>query len=111
MIEITIKEFLEKELAVPVYFEFPEKPDVRFVVLRKTSGPRENRIDFAQVMADSYAESLLEAAVLNEKVKTAFDALEQLPDICSSNRVTDYPFIDTQNKRYRYQAVQSITHY
>jgi len=111
MIEITVKEFLESILPVAVLMEFPEKPDARFVVLRKSSGPRENYIDSAQIVADSYAESLYEAATLNEMVKTALDALVQLPEICSSERVADYPAFDTQNRRYRYQAVQSLTHY
>lgn len=111
MIEITVREFLEQKLPVSVHMEFPENPDDCFVVIRKTDSTRENRIDSAKLVADSYAESLYEAAVLNEQVKSAMDDLAELPEVCSSDRITDYPAIDTQNKRYRYQAVQSITYY
>lgn len=111
MIELTVKEFLEQRLPVPVYMEFPQNPELQFVVLRKTDSTRENRVDSAKLVADSYAESLYEAALLNEQIKNTLDALTELPEICSSDRVTDYPFIDTKNKRYRYQAVQSVTHY
>lgn len=111
MIEIQIREFLERKLPVPVYMEFPEKPPTRFVVVQRTDGSRENLIDLAKLVADAYAESMYQAAVLNEQVKELLDRLTELPEVCSSVRVTDYPHIDTSNKRYRYQAVQNITHY
>lgn len=111
MIEIIVKEFLEQRLAAPLFMEFPADPPDRFVVLKKGDSSRENYIDSAMLVADSYAESLLEAAKLNEQVKSALDALTELDTISSSRRGGDYPAFDTKNKRYRYQAVQNITHY
>ena len=111
MIELIIKNHLENQLTIPVYFEFPAQPPSRFLLIRKTDSSRENHIDSAKIVADTYAESLYEAASLNELVKNALDSLNILPEVCSSERVTDYPNHDTQNKKYRYQAVQTIIHY
>lgn len=111
MIEITVLDYMSNNLPVPVYMEFPSDPDNRFVVLRKGGSERENLVDTSTFVADSYAESLLEAAKLNEQVKAALDSLIELDTISGSKHGGDYPFYDTKNKRYRYQAVQNITHY
>lgn len=111
MIELTIKAFLERILPCHVYMRFPDDPGSRFVVLELEHNPRENHIESAILVADSYGESQLEAAKLNELVKSALDELTELDDIAGSHRGGDYPFFDTKHKRYRYQAVQNITHY
>lgn len=111
MIEITVLDYMSNNLPVPVYMEFPSDPDDCFVVLRKGGSERENLVDTSTFVADSYAGSLLEAAKLNEQVKAALDSLAELDAVSCSKRGGDYPFYDTQNKRYRYQAVQIITHY
>lgn len=111
MIEMTILDYMSENLPVPVYMEFPSEPPNRFVVLRKGGSERENLVDTSIFVADSYAESLLEAAKLNEQVKAALDSLVELDAVSCSKRGGDYPFYDTQNKHYRYQAVQNITHY
>lgn len=111
MVEITIKDFLSNRLCVPIFFEFPHKPPDTFVVLKRNGNGRENLLDSATLVAESYAPSLLETAQLNDRVKQAMDELTDLDEITSSRRALDYPVFDTQNKRYRYQAVQNITHY
>ena len=111
MIELTVKEHLEARLDAPVYFEFPENPTDYFLVLKKDGNPRENLLDSAMLVVDSYGPSLLAAAMVNESVKKALDDLVQLPGISASRRGGDYPAFDTTNKRYRYQAVQNITYY
>lgn len=111
MIEFTVKEHLESCLDAPVFFEFPEEAPEYFVVLKKEGDPRENLLDSAMIVADSYGPSLLAAAMLNESVKNALDDLVILPNISASRRGGDYPAFDTNNKRYRYQAVQNITYY
>jgi len=111
LIEITARDYAAKNLPVPVYMEFPSDPPERFVVLKKGDSSRENLLDGAMLVTDSYAESLLEAASLNEQVKSVLDSLVELDSVSSSRRAGDYPAFDTENKRYRYQAVQKITHY
>lgn len=111
MIEITIKNHMAERLGVPIFFEFPSRPPGTFVVLKVSGNGRENLLDAATLVADSYGTSLLATAELNDRVKTAMDELADLPQISSSRRAGDYPVFDTQNKKHRYQAVQNITHY
>lgn len=111
MIEETVVAYMSKRLPVAVFMEVPEKPPAQFVVLRKISSSRENWIDTATFTADSYAESMLAAARLNELVKSAMDNLPELSAIGSAKLALDYSFPDMASKRYRYQAMYDITHY
>lgn len=111
MIELTIKAFMEQRLSVPVSMEVPSNPPERFVVLKVSHNPLEDYLEQATLVADSYAGSLLEAAKLNKQVISSMDDLVELDEIAGSHRGGDYPLTDTQNKRYRHQAVQLITHY
>lgn len=111
MIEITVRNFLADRIECPVHMEFPPDPPERFIVLRKADSSREDLLDSAMFVADSYAESFLEAAKLNEQVKTVLDALTEIDSVSSSTRGGDYQAFDTKNNRHRYQAVYNITHY
>lgn len=111
MIELTILNHLKTKLPVPVYLEEPEtKPD-RYVLLEKTGSGRSNRLGSSTFAFKSYAESLYEAAALNEQTKVAVDSLIELKEIASVRLNSDYNFTDTATKRYRYQAVYDLNHY
>lgn len=111
MIEIIVKEFMEQRLQVPLFMEYPKNPPDSFVILKKGDSGRENFLDTAMFVVDSYGPSLLEAAQLNEQVKVILDDLYLLDAVSSSRRGGDYPAFDSKNKRHRYQAVQNISHY
>ena len=113
MIETIILAHLKTELDTDnVYMEVPrDNLPTRFVVVEKTGGDRSNHINMAEVAVQSYAESLYEAAALNETVKAAMDSLVEEDEVSRSAYQTDYNFTDTETKRYRYQAVYDITHY
>lgn len=111
MIEITVRDYLEQMLLVPVYMEFPENPPGRFVVLKKGDTRRENWVETTMFIPESYEMSMLEAAKLNSLVKSAMDHLPELPEISAARLAADYPAFDEKNKRYRYQAVYNVTHY
>ena len=111
MIEKIILDYVSAALSVPVEMEIPTDRPTRFVVLKRSGRGRENGLHGANLIADSYAESLLEASVLNEQVKTVLDDLDSLDEISSAQLATDYPLTDTTSKRYRYQAVYEIYHY
>ena len=111
MIDIVIQDFLSEALDVPVRMEIPVNPPVRFVVLKRSGRGRENHLHAANLIAESHAESLAEAAMLNEQVKAVLDDLESLDEISSAEFASDYPVTDTGNKKYRYQAVYEIYHY
>lgn len=63
------------------------------------------------IAIQSYADSMYEAAELNERVKTVMADAVALDDITKVDLNSDYNYTDTANKRYRYQAVFDITHY
>lgn len=111
MLELAIRDFLADALSVPVYTEYPKNPDTKFVVLKWSGEGRENLLNEALLITDSYAETKLEAAVLHEQVKTVADELDTLNEISDIHLSTDYPVIDTGNKKYRYQAVYTMNHY
>lgn len=111
MIEIVVRDHLAGRLAVPVYMERPADPPAEYVVVHKADSERENQLDTATFVADSYAGTLLEAAQLNRQVLSGMDSLAGLPEVSEVRRGGDYPLNDTQNKRHRYRAVFDITHY
>lgn len=113
MIELVIFEFLNNQnIGIPVYMEVPENPPKEFYLLQKTGSDMSDRIYKATIVVQSYAGSLYQAAVNNETIKELMiDGLIDDPDIASVRLNSDYEFTDTQEKRYRYQAVFDITHY
>ena len=72
---------------------------------------RNNFIDTATVTIQSYAESMFEAAMLNERVKLAMNEITMLSSVSKASLNSDYNFTDTAKKEYRYQAVYDITFY
>ncbi|CQR25873.1 phage protein [Streptococcus varani] len=111
MIEVIIKKHLDEHLDVPSFFEHQAKEPERFVILEKTSGTKRNHLLSATFAFQSYAESLYEAALLNEKVKQVVEQLDGLPQVSGVHLNADYNFTDIATKRYRYQAVFDINYY
>lgn len=111
MIEITVLDYLTAALDCPVVMEYRDGLGEKFVVLRTGDTTRTNMLEATMFIAESYDSSLLETAKLNMNVKSAMDALAELPEISASHLVSDYPAMDTEHKRYRYQAVYTVTHY
>lgn len=111
MIEKVILDYLKNNLSVPVYMERPDKDEGEFVVIEKTSSGKTNYIYQAAFAIQSFGNSLLRAAEINEEVKATMDEIIVLPEISRSKLNSDYNFTDTEKKRYRYQAVYDITHY
>ncbi len=83
----------------------PEKLLILLLFWKKTGSARNNRINAATIVAQSYAETLLHAAELNETVKLAMDSLDELAEVCRVQLNSDYNFTRCCVKRYRYQAV------
>ena len=111
MIETIVLDYLSEALSVPVSMEVPEDPPDQFVVIEKTGGGEENHIKSATLAIQSVADSLYQAAVLNEAVKAYMDGISDLDSIGRSSLNSDYNFTDTASKRYRYQAVFDLIYY
>ena len=111
MIEIVIKQFLDKNLTTPSFLEKPANPPKRYVLFEKTSGGEKDQISSSTFAFQSYAESMYEAAKLNEELKRAVKDLIIENDISRIKLNSDYNFTDTTTKEHRYQAVFDISHY
>lgn len=111
MIEQIIKEYLEQKIQVPVVLEIPAKPPNQFLLIERIGGGAGQLLCSPMIAIQSYGASLLEAAQLNERVKTAMEQLAEMDPICSVKLNTDYNFTNPATKQYRYQAVFNITHY
>ena len=111
MIELLLRETLTAFLGIDVYLERPDPAPLRYVLLEKTGSGKRNRLPSSTVAFQSYAETLYQAAVLNELVKGAVERLEELPEIGNVRLNSDYNFTDSSTKQYRYQAVYDIAHY
>ena len=108
MIEKIVLDYLSSVLAVPVDTEKPENNPSKYVLIEKTGSSSEDFIKSATIALKSHANSMYEAAKLNEEVKAAMDNIVTLPEISSSKLNTDYNFTDTTKKKYRYQAVYDL---
>lgn len=111
MIELTILNYLNSELSVTAYMEYPEEPPAKFVTIDKTGGSGDANIRRATVAIQSYANSLYEAAELNEAVKTAMLVINRKTNSVSHVELnSDYEFTNSAKKRYRYQAVFDLVY-
>lgn len=111
MIEIIVKNYLTKLLDIPVVFEHQKNLPKRYIILEKIGGSKENFLNSSTIAIQSYAESLYEAAKLNEKVKQLMNDLIKVEEISKVKLNSDYNFTDTETKKYRYQAVFDINYY
>ena len=105
MIEVIVLNYLMGNLDVPVFAEEQTDNYDSYVVVEKTGGTIENFISSATLVIQSYANTLYEAALLNEEVKKAMLNIVSLDSISKSKLNSDYNFTDTTKKKYRYQAV------
>lgn len=110
MIEKTIREYLKNTLSVPVGFEKSATSGKKYVLLDKTGGSEESYIRRATVAIQSCATSLLDAATLNEEVKTAMEGFKSHTNVSSVKLNTDYNYTNPETKEYRYQAVFDLVY-
>ena len=108
MIEKIVLDYLTDKLDTTVDMERREQT-IPFVIIEKTAGGRENLLNNATIAIQSYGNTLLEAAELNDKVKTAmYDITNELDKVTYASLNSDYNYTDTTTKNYRYQAIFDI---
>lgn len=111
MIEKIVLDYLNDALSVPCCMEKPEEPPERYVLIEKTGSGEDEHLFSAVIACQSYGPRLIDAARLNEEVKTAMTGLIALDSVTRVKLNSDYNFTDSTKKQYRYQAVFDITHY
>ena len=111
MIEIGITQYLDSHLSVPSFLEQTGKMPDGYVLFEKTGSSKRNYLPSSTFAFQSYAESMYNAAKLNEDLKEVGEKMIELDEISNVQLNSDYPFTDTTTKKYRYQAVFDINHY
>lgn len=111
MIEKTVIDYLNTE-GVPAFAERPERePAKPYIIVERTGSSNENHIMTATIAVQSWAQTLAEAASLNEEVKASMEFITDLDAVSACRLTSDYNFTSTALKAYRYQAVFNITYY
>ena len=111
MIEQTVLDYLNENSSVPWYWETPTDPPLRYGLIQKTGSSRSDWLCRATIALQSYAESMYEAAKLNDETKRLMDNIITLDEITASRLNSDYYYTDLTRKKYRYQAVYDLVHY
>ena len=113
MIEVSVLQYLNSVLTNRVYMEVPKTMPKEFYVLEKTGGGLLNHISKSSFALQAYGESMYEAAEMLYTAKDFLlaDTFLELSEICSIEWDGEYNFTDETQKKYRYQAVFSVTHY
>lgn len=110
MIAKTLLDFLGEDLDIGVYLEQPSD-ETGYILIDQTGSSQTNHITTTTLAIQSYAPSLYEAMVLNDRIKGAMERFAQLNEVARVELETDYNFTNTTTKQYRWQAVYLITHY
>ena len=112
MIETIIKDFIDRYSSVTGYMERPKDAPVTYCLIEKTGSRTVDRLTTSTIIIQSYAKTLYNAAVLNNEIVALMDTLpDYSDDVAGVHLNTDYNFTDAAAKKYRYQAVFTITHY
>lgn len=113
MIEVSVLDYLNSNLTERVYTEIPKTMPEKFYVLEKTGGGLSNHISKSSFALQAYGKSMYEAAsmIYTAKDNLLADTFLELSEICSIQWDGEYNFTSETQKKYRYQAVFSVTHY
>lgn len=109
MIEQILIQYLNGVLDVPVYTETPKDPPEAYCLIERVGGGEEDHISAAEVVIQSYDNTLYKAALLNKAAKNAMLDAVVLPQISSVVLNSSYNY--TENKQYRYQSLFDIKFY
>lgn len=112
MIEKIILDYIKNniDIHVPVYMEVPEKYTLPMVVIEKTGSDLIDHVHEATIAVQCYADSLFNAASLNEQLKEIMLNLIELDKISRCSLNSDYNYPDVERKLHRYQAVFNVTY-
>lgn len=112
MIEKVLLDYLNENLGnVKCYMERPADSPEEYVLLEKTGGGIENMIFNSLITIQSFSDTLLHTAQLNDRVVSLVLNAIDLPEITWVDLNSNYNYTDTGSKQYRYQAVFDVKHY
>lgn len=107
LIEPIVLSYLQAQ-DIPAFCEIPPGPPEEFVVMRKYDSGKSNHIEAVTLEFQSYAPSKYEAALLDEKVRTAMDNIIQLNTFSASKYGGGNDAPDNSTKAYRYKSYYNL---
>lgn len=110
MIEKTVLDYINEKANNPCYTERNGQKG-KFYVIEKVGGGETDHIKNSRIAVQSYADSMYDAASMNETVKGIMLGITELNSVSKCKLNSDYNFTDTSTKKYRYQAVFDLVHY
>ena len=109
MIESILVDYLGTELDVPVFVMLPDElPQGNFIVIDRTGTTEQNKIIAYDIAVQSYGDTALSAAELNESVIEAMDELLEDDRFSRIHLNNSYMFTDITRKLPRYQSTFDI---
>ena len=108
MIEVDIIKYLSQALDVSVTGEKPTRKPKEYVVIEKIDSGRTNHINAITISIMSYADTLLNAAKLDESVQNAMYDIVILDNISSCKLGGGSQSIDKQTKEYAYESIFNL---
>ena len=111
MIEAIIIKYLNEKLGIPTSAEIPTSRPKKFIVVEEIDRGESNHIDAATISVYSYAETIYEAAKLNEDVIDEMSNIIVLDNISSCKLGGGGRSVDKDNKLPRYEAIFNIIYY
>lgn len=111
MIEVTLRNYLETNLDIPVLMEHPQNPPAKFVLMQVADGGQTNHIDMATFFVTAYANSLYEAAELREEIKTYLLDSISISGITKATLGQDQAGTDSANHTYYYNLAFNFYYY
>lgn len=109
IIGLLINFLISKTESPEVYAEVPEDAPAEFWTIEQTGSDTRDRITTTTVAIQSWADSMLRAAEMNDQIKEAMEHLPEINEVSACRLQSDYNFTNTTKKKYRYQAVFDIT--
>lgn len=108
LIEEVILNYLTAELNTDVFMEIPEVMPPKFVTLEVKDRGKTDHIEAVTLELLSYADSMYEAAKLDELVRDAMDCAITLDEVMSSKCGGGNNSTDRQLKKHRYRSYYNL---
>lgn len=109
-IEEYIIDYLSNVLNVPVFGDVPSPVLDRFVTVELTGLNKQDKINSATIVVQSWETSRADASDLNIAVIEAMEGMIARPEISRSAIDSSYNYTDITRKKPRYQAVFTVVY-
>ena len=110
LIEPIVLNYLKANMDVPIYPDMPDNLPHKFVLFTIVDRGRKNFIDQVTIEFHSYAETKLDAAEIDERVRMLMEDIIFLPEIAASRLGGGNDLNDPQIDRYRYRCYFNLTY-